>query len=172
MATVNEFNAYFIEKLSTLGGWKFSPEQVAFLYEKLKGKPVGILADIAKSIVAQSKAKPSIAQIIDAFPSEVVGIANIKQPEDDRNYRPYPHKFIAEVVNPAMQEYAEGMPMEPWRRAFASATEAWERANGRLDTYPITKDDYVYAQAYFSSVIKAMVAENVGKNYSNRRPKF
>ena len=159
MATINEFNVYFIEKLTTLGGWKFSPEQVSFLYEKLRNKPAGILTETARSIVAESKGKPSIAQLIDAFPTEVVGIANIKQTEDDSHYRPYPHKFIAEVVNPAMQEYAEGMPMEPWKRAFKGATEAWEVANGKLDTYPITKDDYVYAQAYFSSVI-------------NRRPKF
>lgn len=166
-----EFNHSFMQPLAKTGGWLFNPEQEKFLYERLNKKPFAELAKTAMAIVEKSKKKPTIAEIIDAFPKEYVGVAKVESGDDKPNYKPYPAKFIRDVVQPAMQEYASGMDMQAWKNAFNDATIAWERENHSITNYRPTSADYRFSEAYFANVLKAIVGGLARNSYSqqNRR---
>jgi len=167
-----EFHHVFITNLQNWGGWTFTEHQEKFLYENLQNRSQNDLMTAARDIVRSSKKKPTVAEIINAAPRKPEGIVNVK-PREDEPYTPYPMKFIRDVVQPALQEYASGLGMEQWKAAFSEMKSRWEAENFRIDSYTPTPEDYRYSQAYFASVMKAMTSQLARKNYSmNRNPAF
>lgn len=173
MATPIEFKNAFIEPLTKLGGWTFNDEQEKFLYERLGRKTTSDLAKAAASTVEKCKKKPTLAELIDSFPQEYYGVPKVESGDDKPNYKPYPAKFIREVVQPAMQEYATGMDIVSWNFAFKEATVTWERENHSVTEYTPSDGDYRYSEAYFANIMKSLVGGMARNSFSQQnRKKF
>jgi len=169
MLTPIDFTHSFTAKMSEWAGWQFTPGRDRFLYEHLKGVAKDELEATAKKLVATHAKRPSQAEIIAAASKPVnvtVGIANITYKPKD--YKPYPQKFIREVVQESLEYYAHSKDAAGWKEAYAAKKAAWEAQYGPVEDFPTDWRDERFGENYFGRIQQSMVSELVHK-FDRRR---